>query len=216
MPDTQKLIDNAFKGNTNLNDLFDTALTLLDSGDQESIHKFLNVGHIPSINRTIYQKSKINEWFDLLHQLVIKSNFDVYELIQQRSEYYKDKPLFQEITENKIVPISYQDVWKTIRSIGSHFVTNLSPHDTIGILTPNHLNGAIIDLACLSYHIRVVPIPINLSADHLDYVLDHADITHLFTGSEDARDLLNNAKIDANTYNMVCIDIQNAKEKGNG
>ena len=43
MPDTQKLIDNAFKGNTNLNDLFDTALTLLDSGDQKSIHKFLYV-----------------------------------------------------------------------------------------------------------------------------------------------------------------------------
>ena len=76
MSDTQKLIDNAFKGNTNLNNLFETALTLLDAGDQKSIHKFLNVGHIPSINRTIYQKSKINEWFDLLHQLVIKSNFD--------------------------------------------------------------------------------------------------------------------------------------------
>ena len=212
MSDTQKLIDNAFKGNTNLNDLFDIALTLLDSGDQESIHKFLTVGHIPSINRTIYQKNKINEWFDLLHQLIMKSKFDVYELIKQRAEYYENKPLFQDIIENKVVPISYQDAWKTIRSIGSHFITNLSPHDTIGILTPNHLNGAIIDLACLSYHIRVVPIPINLSADHLDYVLDHADITHLFTGSEDARNLLNDAKRDPNDFNMVQLDIENEWE----
>ena len=159
--------------------------------------------YIYSVNRTIYQKKKINEWFDLLHQLIIKSNFDVYTLIQQRAEYYRNKPLFQDISENKVVPISYWDVWITIQSIGSHFVANLSPHDTIGILTPNHLNGAIIDLACLSYHIRVVPIPINLSADHLDYVLDHADITHLFTGSEDARNLLNDAKRDPNDFNMV-------------
>ena len=209
MSDTQKLIDNAFRGDINLNNLFDTALTLLDSSDQKSIHKFLTVGHISYINRTIYQKNKINEWFDLLHQLIMKSKFDVYELIKQRAEYYENKPLFQDIIENKVVPISYRDVWKTLQFIGSYFATNLSKNDTIGILTPNRLNGALIDLACICYHIRVVPIPINLSADHLDYVLDHADITHLFTGSEDARDLLNNAKIDTNTLNMVCLDIEN-------
>ena len=212
MSDTQKLIDNALNGDTSLNDLFNTALTLLDSGDQKSIHKFLTVGHIPSINRTIYQKKKINEWFDLLHQLIIKSNFDVYTLIKQRAEYYRNKPLFQDISENKVVPISYWDVWITIQSIGSHFVANLSPHDTVGILTPNHLNGALIDLACLSYHIRVVPIPMNLSVDHLDYVLDHADITHLFTGSEDVRNLLNDAKRDPNDFNMVQLDIENEWE----
>lgn len=212
MSDTQKLIDNAFRGDINLNNLFDTALTLLDSSDQKSIHKFLTIGHISYINRTIYQKNKINEWFDLLHQLIMKSKFDVYELIKQRAEYYENKPLFQDIIENKVVPISYRDVWKTLQYIGSYFATNLSKNDTIGILTPNRLNGALIDLACICYHIRVVPIPINLSADHLDYVLDHADITHLFTGSEDARDLLNNAKIDTNALNMVCLDIENEWE----
>ncbi|MBN4080822.1 AMP-binding protein [Caldithrix abyssi] len=209
MSEAQKMINNAFEANCNINDLFDSGRTLLDNGDHEFIHQFLEIGHLPAVNTIIYQKNKIDEWFDLLLQLIVKSNYDVYTLIKQRSERYGDKPLFQTISDQNTDPTSYKDVWEAVQTIGSFFQTNLGKNDTVGIFTPNHLNGVLIDLACLSYHIRIVPIPMNLSIDHLDYVLDHAGITHLFTGSERAQELLADAKRNSTGLNMFRMDVQN-------
>ena len=82
--------------------------------------------------------------------------------MKQRTKQYGNKPLFQSIAENKIIAHSYENVWQKIQSIGSYFCSHLQNDDTVGIFTPNHLNGVLIDLACLTYGIRVVPIPLNL------------------------------------------------------
>ena len=80
--------------------------------------------------------------------------------------------------------MTYSEVWETVKTIGSFFQSTMNSTDTVGIFTENHIHGVLIDLACLSYGIRIVPIPMNLSADHLDYVLEHAEITNLFWGSD--------------------------------
>ena len=128
-------------------------------------------------------------------------------------ERYGDKSLFQTISANIIAPTSYINMWKRVQSIGSYFQENLRENDTIGLLSPNHLNGIILDLACLAYHIRIVPIPMNLSSDHLNYILDHAEITHLFIGSDRARESLKDAKRSPSEFNAVQID---NKEEWNG
>ncbi len=206
MADIQKIFQNAMAGKCLTEDLFDVAHDLLDSNDRQAVHDFLEIGHLTSVNTLIYKENKVDDWFNLLHQLILKSNFDVYSLVKQRVDRYGDKPLFQTISENKTVSKSYKAVWDMVQSMGSFFQTNLGKNDTVGILTPNHLNGVIIDLACLAYQIRVVPIPMNLSVDHLDYVLDHAEITHLFMGSDRARELLADAKRSPSEFNAIQMD----------
>ena len=163
MTDNHKFFDYTSIGKLNVNELFETGQTTLDSSDKKTIHRFLEVGHSPIVNKLIYKEEKVDEWFSLLHQLILQSNFNVYALLKQRAERFGDKPLFQTISANNIASTSYNDVWKLVQSIGSYFQSNLGKDDTIGILTPNHLNGIILDLACLAYHIRIVPIPMNLS-----------------------------------------------------
>lgn len=206
MAESTKTIQNVFNNQCSADDLFASAHALVDSNDKQAIHDFLEIGHLPAVNRLIYKKDKVDEWFHLLHRLILQSNFNVYALIQQRVERYGDKPLFQTISENKIVSQSYNDVWGIVQSIGSFFHSNLKDNDTVGILTPNNINGVLIDLACLTYGIRVVPIPMNLSPDHLDYVLNHAEITHLFAGGDRAHELLPEAKRDSTDLNMINID----------
>lgn len=200
------MIQTVLKGNCTADDLFASANALLDSNDEQAIHDFLEISHLPNVNTTIYTEDKVDEWFELLHKLILKSNFTVYSLIKQRVERYGKKPLFQNIIENKIVSRSYEDVWDTIQSIGSFFNSNFGENETIGILTQNHIHGVLIDLACLSYQIRVVPIPLNLSPGHLEYVLDHAEITHLFMGSDRARELFAETKRSPSEFNVVQMD----------
>ena len=213
MTDNYKLLDHTSIGTLTVNELFETGQTTLDSKDKNTIHRFLEIGHFPIVNKLIYKEEKVDEWFSLLHQLILLSNFNVYALLKQRAERYGDKSLFQTISANIIAPTSYVNVWKTVQSIGSYFQENLGENDTIGLLSPNHLNGIILDLACLAYHIRIVPIPMNLSPDHLNYVLDHAEITHLFIGSDRARESLKDAKRSTSEFNAVQID---NKEEWNG
>ena len=213
MTDNYKLLDHTSVGTLTVNELFETGQTTLDSKDKNTIHRFLEIGHFPIVNKLIYKEGKVDEWFSLLHQLILQSNFNVYALLKQRAERYGDKSLFQTISANIIAPTSYVKVWKTVQSIGSYFQENLRENDTIGLLSPNHLNGILLDLACLAYHIRIVPIPMNLSPDHLNYVLDHAEISHLFIGSDRARESLKDAKRSPTEFNAIQID---NKEEWNG
>ena len=46
------------------------------------------------------------------------------------------------------------------------------------------MNGVLVDLACLSFGHRVVPLPLNATPHHIKYILQHAEITHLFLGGK--------------------------------
>tara|TARA_Y100000590_G_scaffold15958_4_gene19276 strand:- start:333 stop:4823 length:4491 start_codon:yes stop_codon:yes gene_type:complete len=209
MAKIKKTIQNSLGGKPQVQDLFDSGKALMDSNENDAIHAFLELGHLPAVNRTIADANKVDEWFAVIHELILQSNFNVAALMKQRVERYRNKPLFQSIVENEITAHTYENVWETVQSIGSYFCTQLNEDKTVGIFTSNHLNGVLIDLACLTYGVRVVPIPLNLSADHLDYVLDHAEITHLFMGSNQARELLTEAKRSTSSLNAVQIDEDN-------
>ena len=206
MAEPTKTIQNIFNNQCNIDDLISSAHLLLGSNDEKIVHDFLEIGHLPMVNRLICKADKVNEWFHLLHRLILQTNFNVYSLIKQRVLRYEDKALFQTISGNNVISLSYNEVWEIVQSIGSFFHSNLKDNNTVGILTPNNINGVLIDLACLAYGIRVVPIPINVSPDHLNYVLNHAEITHLFTGSDQARELLAKAKRSLSELNSIQID----------
>ncbi|MBT4067258.1 MAG: hypothetical protein HOA15_06800, partial [Candidatus Marinimicrobia bacterium] len=119
MAEPTKTIQNAFNNQCTLDDLFASAHALLENNNEKAIHDFLEIGHLPTVNRLIYKENIVDEWFHLLHQLILQSNFNVYSLIKQRILRYGDKPLFQIISENNIISHSYNDVWEIIQSVGS-------------------------------------------------------------------------------------------------
>ena len=180
MSETRKIINNVFESEVVSQDLIKTAQLLLNEKDNNIIHEFLELGHLPSVNNEISKLNKVDEWLELIINLIKKSNYNIYTLLNQRAIRYKDKPLFQTISNNKISTLTYSKSWKIIQSIGSYLQSNLQDHHTIGLYSKNNLRNVLVDLACLAYNIRVVPIPMNLSSDHFEYVLNHAEISHLF------------------------------------
>ena len=201
-----KIIKNAFEGDCTIKELFDSANFLIKDGDSRSINDFLEIGHLPNVNKIIYENDKVDDWFYLISKLIKKSNYQLSHILDQRAKRYGDKTFFQIISNETIVSISFKETWSKVKVLGSYFKNNLNSSDTIGILTPNHINGALLDLACLVYGIRVVPIPLNLSPEHLNYVLNHSEITNLFVGSDQARELLIESKFKSQNLNMIQID----------
>ena len=118
MSEVQKIIQNAFKLKVDSHDLIKSAKSLLTKGENNIIHEFLELGHLPVVNNAISKSSQVDEWLELILQLINKSNYNIYTLINQRAIRYNDKPLFQTISNNKITPLSYTKSWAIIQSIG--------------------------------------------------------------------------------------------------
>ena len=148
------------------------------------IHDFLELGHFSIINRVFSRSPYLDQWYDKLVQLISKSHYHIGTCLYQRQLRYPDKTLFQIVRGNNIRTITYKAAWTEICKIASSLavLTEAEPNTTIGIFTPNSLQGAYVDLACLSFGLRVVPVPANVPLEHLQFILNHAGITHLFTG----------------------------------
>ena len=66
MNQIQKIVECALKSETDLKDLFDSAQSLLNEKNNFLIHDFLEIAHLPSVNKVISNSNKTDEWFDLL------------------------------------------------------------------------------------------------------------------------------------------------------
>ncbi len=189
-----------------LNDLFHTAESLLSDGNSNAIHSFLELGHLPEINETLTQSGKTEDWFNLLERLILHSNFQVRHLLEQRAKRYGDKPYLRWIKGEKLSTMSYSGVLQIVRKIGLSLEKYRNKKLVVGIFTPNTLNGALVDLACLSYNIPVVPIPANLSPEHLKYILHHSEMTHVFIGGQKPYSTLKEARIKSDTLVFIHLN----------
>ena len=154
--------------------------------DPAIFHKILDYGHLKNITSHISKNKLTDIWFELLLKMIIKSNFHTGYMLQQRANRYKEKIAFNVIKKGNIKTLSYNALWLLVKEIGrsiSTFEIKLQK-PVIGILTHNQLNSVLVDLACLSFGYRIVPLPLNATPEHIDYIIMHAEITHLFIGGE--------------------------------
>lgn len=145
------LFDQALNGDISAATLFEEAHHLLKISNTEQTHAFLELGHLPSVNQAISHADKINEWFSLLLQLIQTSTYDVGTLLKQRAERYTEKALFQTIHGDSINKFSFIQVRNAVNVIAGSLMNDKSNNSlTVGILAPNSIRGALVDLACLS------------------------------------------------------------------
>ncbi len=189
-----------------LEDLLNYSKELLkDEYSDEIIHSFLEIGHLLQVNAIFYQSKLQKEWLNSIFSLIIKSKYHTGILIQQREKRYSDNTLFQTINGNKLINISYQEAWNKIKIISSSILklTQKSGPPVIGLYTPNSLESALVDLACLSFNIKIVPIPANASKEHFKYIIKHAGITHLFVGGPEQANLINTNPTELSTISAI-------------
>ncbi len=207
----QKEIDlvlkSAFANNLSFSvtDLIKIAEKLIDGNYQnELIHAFLECGHLPAVNNLFYNSELQEKWLSALFKLVLKSNYHTGFMLKQRAERYSTQPLFKLISGKKIDEITYSDAWQLIGSIGLSLMalTENVKDPVIGLYMPNSIETALIDLACLSFNFKIVPIPTNVSRDHLKYILRHSKITHLFV---DGSEQINSLKYVSNDFEHLKI-----------
>ena len=103
---------------------------------------------------------------------------------------------------------------KSHREIGKglSLFNNQGKKPTVGLLTHNQLNGALVDLACLSFGYKVVPIPLNSTPEHVSYIINHSEISHLFICGNTGERVWNEIK---DLHNVIDIDLSEVNKPSN-
>ena len=152
------------------------------------LHRVLHLAHFSNVSARIVKKGDTQEWLELVVDMLKTSNFHTGYLLKQRAEYYKEKSAFYLIEDGKVRSISYNLLWLQVKNTARALFA-LKNDDiplVVGIITHNKFLGVLIDLACLSFGIRVVPIPKNSTPENISYIINHSDINNLFIGDRES------------------------------
>ena len=149
---------------------------------KEIVHDLLDASHLNHISIIIANSPYLEQWLNNLTALIKLSNYHFGYLMKQRAERYKSKIVFKYQSNNQIQSISYKQLWAKVNVVAKG-ILSLKIKDkplNIGIFSPNHLNSTLVDLACLSFGLKVIPVPLNVTPKQLTYILRHSEISHLF------------------------------------
>ncbi|MEC9050379.1 MAG: AMP-binding protein, partial [Candidatus Neomarinimicrobiota bacterium] len=187
-------ISRAYKGNLNADALMRLVNDCLDySPDRKIMHHLLDLAHIQSVAKIISKAKVTEEWLERIVQLIHLSQFHTGIMIEQRAKRYGDKTVFNMIRGDDLHTLSYSELWLKIQMTAKALSILDRPEQpsVIGLLTYNQLNGVLVDLACLSFGTRIIPIPLNSTPEHLSFILKQSEVTHIFVGGKTAIRLWN-------------------------
>ena len=176
--------------------------------NQKIIHSILDISHLNQVSSIINQSNFIEKWIDNLSDLISLSNYHFGYMLSQRAKSYKNQTAFQKLDQNFKKKLTYEKLWSNIKlfSKGISTFENSGSRPVIGLLTDNNFNGAMIDLTCLSFGYKVIPIPLNITSINLSYIIEHAEITHIFVGGKVASSLLDEINKDKCKINIILLD----------
>ena len=193
----------------------DALIRLMDDLDNQSppkeiIHLFLELAHLPGVAKIISAAGLTDVWLKQICSFIIKSQYHVGSLFKQRADRYGQKTAFKIINGENLNERTYNQVWFDIILVGKSIISfeHSGKIPVIGLLTYNQYRGALIDLACLSFGIRVIPIPINSTSNHLTFILQQAQISHLFIGGETAIQIWNDVQ---ENHDIQVIGLDNSE-----
>ena len=180
------------------------------SPDREIIHQFLDLAHFQSVSKIISKANLTEDWLKRVVQLIDHSQYHTGTLIEQRAKRYGKKTVFKIIRGENLQTVSYSDLWSKIQMTGKALSVLEKPENPpiIGLLTYNQLNGVLVDLACLSFGFRVIPIPLNSTNEHLSFILKQSKVTHLFVGGKTAIRLWNDVQ-PSHTISVIAFNNPN-------
>jgi long-subunit acyl-CoA synthetase (AMP-forming)/predicted GNAT family acetyltransferase len=148
---------------------------------EKLVHEYLNLFRFPSFLRRIYNEKT---WEPLIHELVLKTNYNTKIQFNLRLRDYKTKTLFKVIIGNNVTEYSWERSASLIQSYRNAFYSHVNKNNKVAFLLENCLEMALLDLACLTGGIINVMIPGNSVTEHIRFILQQSKSSLLIAHNE--------------------------------
>ena len=135
----------------------------------------------------IYREEKTDQWFSTYLKLIETGNFNVGSLLNSWNNFYQHKVAFKHTRAGRTVSITWEELWEKINRIGmalrNHFQqTRAHPH--IAIISENRPEMVLADLACLTFGVVDIMVPVNAVPEDMAYIIEDSDASLVFVSNE--------------------------------
>ncbi len=156
-----------------------------------------------------------NRWAEVVFSILQKTNYGLLDMITQRVDKHPDKILFRDMSQEQVEAWTYRQVFQHLKEIASFFYLQKSENPRVAIFLNNSIEGASVDLACLSYDIFDTPLNIHFNAEILAYIFDILKIDFVVTDTLERLKIVNQAieKSGLNIKTIVTIPELEKEEK---
>ena len=164
---------------------YELGVHLLNIGNEELIHNYLNLFRHSGFLKQIYDQS---QWPELVQKLISASNFTVHKLIRQRLKAYADKSVFRILESNTEKRYTWKDLTTRIHQFSLGLLSlphsDLDQRPKVAFLMENSLNMITLDLACLTTGIVNIMIPANSVPEQIEFILNQTGAGTIFLGND--------------------------------
>jgi len=135
----------------------------------------------------IYRAGKTDRWFSTYLTLIETGNFNIGSLLRSWNNFYQDNVAFKYTVAGRTTTIIWGDLWEKINRIGmalrNHFEqTRAHPH--VAIISENRPEMVMADLACLTFGIVDIMVPVNAVSEDIAYIIENSEASLLFVSNE--------------------------------
>ena len=167
---------------------------------KDEAFSFLDLLHFSSVSKIISQNNS-HFWAMKTAEIIEKYNYHTGQLLLQRFNRYKNKTAIYIVDGNNKIEISFKKLWNDILLTASALQKiSKNKRPVVGVLSHNQYKTALVDLASLSFGIRIIPIPLNSTKEHFSYILKESKVNTLFLGGEKSVHLWNSISQDNEVY----------------
>jgi long-subunit acyl-CoA synthetase (AMP-forming)/GNAT superfamily N-acetyltransferase len=155
---------------------------------RQSAHAFIDLARAKGIRRAAYPADNDAPgglWLDRIIWLIEQTDFTVGRMFRQRAAQAGEKTLFVVPHGEAVTEYSWEEVADVTRRIARGILALDGDDARVALYTPNRIEGALVDLACLTNGIFNTMVAANAVESQLDHILVESRArTLVVSGSE--------------------------------
>lgn len=164
--------------------LDEAAVLLADGSAAERWSAWLDETRLPAFLRALPDEAARRRWCDLALEAVRAGGVTLEILFHQRVARHPDRVYLRAGDPGKAQEWTYANALRRCRAFAAALL-GISPAPRVALMTPNGVDGALLDLGCLLHGILITPLAPNTDADTLAWILDRLEIDVVITGGRD-------------------------------
>ena len=192
-----KLDDIKFYTKNNAANIISAAEDILFGKKKEDVKTwgsdFLQKTRKPIFLTLLNDDKELNRWSEICFKIIRDTNFGVLELIEQRVKEYGGRTLFRDMSSERDIRWTYKQVYSRMRETAAMLKGLNIENLRVALYTNNSVDGAITDLACLSYGIYNTPLNVHFNEETLAHIFKITGTNVVVTDSSHRLDKVKSA-----------------------
>ncbi len=115
-------------------------------------------------------------WAEVVFRVLQLTQYSLHDMISQRTSEHPRQVLFKDMSVSPTVDWTYEQIYRHLKEIAAVICTILQEEPRVALFAENCVEGACVDLACLSYGIFISPFSTHFGAEILAPLFDKLEV----------------------------------------